>query len=262
MFSPKVRVVTFACGLAAAVLLASAGSSLAQCSSCGYSVNAPAVAAPVVASSGYTTATRYWPLLGIYTTRLVPYTTYSSPYAASYTPYAASYTPYATAYTPYVASYTPYVVSYTPYVASYTPYVAAYSPCNSRSACSARGACGACGACSSCGCATVAYVALSLPARLAAPVCSSCAVPACASCAAPACAATNAAAPSTYKAEKPEMKPIPEAQPQSLPLPSLGDPADRVTARPIQMSSRVSLMSLSSQELPVGDDPGWRPAKN
>lgn len=261
MFNSKMRVLTMACGFAAAILL-SAQSSHGGVFDCLFGTTpscvvptcavptcvAPAVTmptcntcaptqvayrafyqpvAPCNTCSGYSAVTTYRPWFGGWTTtRLVPYTTYYRPF------------------------YTPTVV------------YSAYSPCTTCSPCAASSSCGGCGV------ATYGAPASG---------CTSCAAPAAG---APATSinggametpAAGAAPPKTFQenverpATGPDLKPIPqtEGRMNSMPAPQLNDSKDRITARPTYSSSPVELTALRVQQTSlVLDNDGWQPSKD
>ena len=234
MLSPKLRVLTIACGFAVVALLLCAGTSSAQygCSSCAapamtyqayyapMTVTAYQPVAPCNSCSGYGggysvgygAVTTYRPLWGGWSTRLVPY-----------------------------AAYRPVYASPVAYASYYSPYTSYYSPCTSCSPC--VGSCGtaACGTTSSCSsCSATTTYSNETP--------------------------TPAGSQKTFQTEKPatdeNLKPKPDTQLNSMPAPTLQDPRDRVTSRPTYASPRVELTAQRVQTLPVKDDGGWQASKD
>jgi hypothetical protein len=261
MLSPRSRVLTMACGLAVAALLLCAATSSAQCTSCAapvyaaYSPVAVTAYQPVATCNscagygagygvgygvGYGTVTTYRPLLGGWTTRMVPYTAYRPVYASPVA-YASYYAPaYASYYAPCASCAS--TVAYSP--------VVSYSPCNSCSTCSS---CSPCNSCSPCvgSCGTTSS-------------CSSCSAPT--SYSNPTPASAPAATQRTFQSEKPatdeSLTPKADTQLNSMPAPALQDPRDRVTSRPASVSPRVVLTAQRIQTSPVANDSGWQASKD
>lgn len=283
MLKKKMRMLTVACCVAAAILL-SAQRSVAQCTSC-------ASPAPITYSAGYAPAyvapytvgyvgpnTQYMPSVvyrSLYqpavTTAYRPvvgYNAYSGYAVTTYRPlfgwnYPARLVPYST-YRPVYSSAVP-VVSYMGCSSCPT-----YSPCDSCSPCAG-------GACSSGSCGAVTYGAPTSG-------CASCAAPATVTPApytgngetAPSLnnngnnnsAPPMATPPQTFQQEKPvtepEAKPIPQTDGKlnSMPTPSLPDPANRTAARTDYTTARIQLTSAAVQAAPVSDNDGWQPAKD
>jgi len=152
------------------------------------------------------------------------------------------------------------LVPYTTYRPVYAAMpVVAYSPC---ATCATYNPCSICSPCDTC-----SVVTSTVPAT------------GCASCTAPAVTsppsnggglpATNVAPQKTFQdAQKPstetELKPIPQtpdAQPSSMPSPSLPDPRDRTAARSDYVRARVAL-TAASHAAPVQSFEGWQPARD
>lgn len=156
--------------VAASLLLMTASTSVAQCSTCAV----PTVAySPVVTQPVYT---GWYPgkLLDRWRSRsYAPAATYT----AGYAPYTAAYAPtYTTSYTPYTAAYA-YSASYRPYVTSYAPlsYTTNYAVARQVVMSPVVSSCNACGcspcSCNPCGCG---YGSCD--------TCSTCATSSCSSC--------------------------------------------------------------------------------
>jgi hypothetical protein len=274
MFHAKMRRLTVACCVAAAVLM-SAQMSLAQCGCASsapitYSASyAPAYAAPstvgyvgpntqymptVVYRALYQPAvtTAYRPVIGYNTYRGYPVTTYRPWLGWNY---PARLVPYTT-YQPVYSSAVP-VVSYM----GYNSYPS-YSACDSCSPCGGS-------ACSSGSCGTVTYGA---PASS----CSSCAAPATTVTPAPytgngeTAPSLNSAPQKTFEEKtqkpvaEPDLKPIPQTDGKlnSMPTPSLPDPSNRTASRSDYSAARVQLTSATIEVAPVLGNDGWQPAKD
>jgi hypothetical protein len=258
MLNLKLRVLTIACAFAAAALLY-AGTSFAQCASCAaHAYAAPAVSyqayyapaavtayqpvaacnscvgSPVAYGVGYGAVTTYRPLWGGWTTRLVPYSTYRPVYASPVA-YASYYAPCASCSS---------TVAYSP-VVTYSPCTSC-SPCSSCSPCAggcATGTCGTTAGCASCAAATTTTYSNETPAP--------------------------AAPQRTFREEQTQkpaientIKPQPDSQLNSMPMPTLQDPRDRVTSRPTYTAPRMELTAQRVQTAPVKDDGGWQASKD
>jgi hypothetical protein len=273
MFHARMRRLTVACCVAAAIVM-SAQSSLAQCGC--------ASSAPIAYSTSYAPA---------YTT---PYTVgYVGP-NTQYMPsvvYRALYQPaVTTAYRPVIGynAYSGYAVTtyrplfrwnYPARLVPYTTYQPVYSaavPVVSYMGYNSYPSYGACDSCSPCGgspcssgsCGAVTYGA---PASS----CSSCA-PAATATSAPytgngeIAPSLNSAPQKTFEEKtqkpvaEPDLKPIPQTDGRlnSMPTPSLPDPSNRTAARSEYTTRRVQLTSAAIKASPVLDNNGWQPAKD
>jgi hypothetical protein len=262
MLNPKIRILTIACAVAAA-LLSFPAMSWADCYGCAAPV---AVAAPAcntcVAPTYYANMPTYaYMPTPIYRTLYPPVT------VAAYQPVVggcntcASYA-YATYRPVFPWTYHGRLVPYTTYQPIYSAVpVAAYSPCGGCSPCGSCSPCGGyspCGGCSTgtCGVATSG--------------CSSCTAPATTVTSEPSANAIPQSPPTTFekRVEKPvteqDMKPIPQNDQNMKPMsaPALPDPRDRTTSRTVYTSARVALVSAPAQASAPADNDGWRPAKD